>query len=245
MNDEYWKKTEQEIVIDSTKETRETSKNNSDYDYVNTELTNINYNYNNPDTMATAEHNVFPTHLKNNWDYPSDNFYEEPFFTSEECDDIVSKWDDKDLSDMSQKLSYRVCDIKWISQFQPGWEWIFERLETKLKIINDNLFKFNFSNPICLESLQFTKYEPGGHYRPHLDWKGRSIHSTRKLSFSINLTNPEKYKSGGLKIYPNSFPSKDKGNIIVFPSFLKHEAIEVKDGTRYAIIGWANGDAFK
>jgi len=149
------------------------------------------------------------------------------------------------LNDMEQNVAYRVCDIKWISQFQPGWESLFEKLQTKIKSINDRFFKFDLTDPICLESLQFTRYEPGGHYKPHLDWRGHSIHSTRKLSFSINLSDPDEYKAGGLKIYPQSYPSKTKGNIIVFPSFLRHEALTVESGTRYALISWVNGDAFK
>ena len=65
------------------------------------------------------------------------------------------------------------------------------------------------------------------------------------ISISINLTDPNDYKGGGLKIYPSNIPSVERGLITVFPSFLRHAALPVKEGTRYALISWINGNAFK
>jgi|TARA_R110000824_G_scaffold50641_2_gene141221 PKHD-type hydroxylase len=247
---EYWEKSSDEVVIDNKKkldEMRRKSINAGDYDYVNENLMNIQYQFVNPDSMPTADYQVFPTHLKNNWDWPVDEYHEEEFLTNGECDLILSKW--PNLLDMEEAeydvTSARVCDIKWVTHYKPNWEWLFDKLHTKLKSINDRFFKLNLTDPVCIESLQFTKYESGGHYKSHLDWKGRSTFSTRKLSFTINLSDPDDYTGGGLKIYPRGYPTKNKGNIIVFPSFIRHEALTVTTGTRYALISWVNGDAFK
>ena len=56
--------------------------------------------------------------------------------------------------------------------------------------VNKNVFKFDLSNPITQEPIQFTEYKPGGLYTEHTDWSGGSIQDIRKLSYVVNLSNP-------------------------------------------------------
>ena len=71
----------------------------------------------------------------------------------------------------------------------------------------------------------------------------------RKLSFTIQLSDPEDYEGGELEFEcgnsdPFSGPNK-KGTIIVFDSRVKHRVCEVKSGVRRSLVGWVVGPRWK
>jgi len=97
-----------------------------------------------------------------------------------------------------------------------------------------------------IQQIQLTRYKKSNFYDWHID---ESIFekqaSIRKLSVVLLLSNPEEYEGGGLFIRGNNNNIlKNKGDIVVFPSFLEHKAAEVTDGVRMTAVGWANGPEF-
>jgi len=82
----------------------------------------------------------------------------------------------------------------------------------------------------------------------HMDISGFP-HNTRKLSFSINLNNPNEYEGGDLefrdlgeeiKISPKSL-----GGITIFPSFLSHRVTPITKGIRKVLVGFVEGPPYK
>jgi PKHD-type hydroxylase len=72
--------------------------------------------------------------------------------------------------------------------------------------------------------------------------------STRKLSFSLLLSDDDAYEGGDLLIHIGEKPQhtkRKKGTIIFFPSYMLHEVTEVTKGTRQALVGWVTGPAFR
>jgi|688.fasta_scaffold36742_8 PKHD-type hydroxylase len=77
----------------------------------------------------------------------------------------------------------------------------------------------------------------------------------RKISVTINLTNPLSYEGGNLKFdFGNHFEgdrfyecveSRQQGSIIVFPSYSYHCVTPVTKGTRYSLVLWCSGKPFK
>lgn len=111
-----------------------------------------------------------------------------------------------------------------------------------------------------LEQLQFTRYsyKSKQHYSWHIDNDifhddEKSPAPLRKLSFTVQLSEPEEYEGGELLIDTgvtdqriNSFEKfKKKGTIIVFPSFMKHKINPITKGVRYSLVGWFGGPIFK
>ena len=90
---------------------------------------------------------------------------------------------------------------------------------------------------------------PGFVDNPNQFWK------TRKLSVTVNLTNPKNYKGGNLKFdlgphmgskrYHTCTEIRPRGSIIVFPSFIHHLVTPVTEGTRYSLVVWNLGKMFK
>jgi len=95
------------------------------------------------------------------------------------------------------------------------------------------------------ERFQLASYTGKGHFDWHSDL-GRSETSTRKMSLSVQLSDPATYEGGGLEFF-----GQDKlilpraiGTVIVFPSFLIHRVTPVMRGTRLSLVAWVHGAAF-
>ena len=105
-----------------------------------------------------------------------------------------------------------------------------------------------------LQTIQFTEYNGNkkAKYDWHtdLDWFDKGM-SQRKLSVVVQLSDPKDYKGGEFEIanadYDKQTKSniKEKGSIIVFPSFLEHRVKPVTEGKRLSLIGWIKGSKFR
>jgi PKHD-type hydroxylase len=86
------------------------------------------------------------------------------------------------------------------------------------------------------------------HYVWHRDTLSiPSKESERKLSFSIQLSDPNSYQGGDLEFLPDmpGIYKKAQGSLLIFPSYLTHRVSAVTQGTRYVIVGWIHGPMFK
>ena len=91
-----------------------------------------------------------------------------------------------------------------------------------------------------LEDLQLTEYNGGGHYDWHTDCdpflKQNDLH--RKVTAVLMLT-------GELEFEGLQLPKLKKGDVIVFPSVLKHRVAPVESGLRRTLVCWTTGPYFK
>ena len=119
--------------------------------------------------------------------------------------------------------------------------------------------------------VQYTQYQEGEYYDWHIDDDinrcmindklltsddnhGENIailngQYIRKLSFSIQLSDPEDYEGGELEFNVNNegcfFAPNKKGTIIIFDSRINHRVREVKSGVRKSLVGWVVGPRWK
>lgn len=123
--------------------------------------------------------------------------------------------------------------------------WIFERLAGAINAINDQYFKFELS--AMEQGLQFTRYTaPGQHYHWHVDRGHRT--APRKLSVSVQLTDPKDYKGGDLELQFGRKPTRiarHRGMVTFFPSYTLHRVRPVTQGTRHSLVCWVSGPPFK
>jgi PKHD-type hydroxylase len=125
--------------------------------------------------------------------------------------------------------------------------WIQQWFDNYFHIANKNAgWNFQFNS---YESFQFTEYKKNQHYGWHVDG---FVHESniRKLSGIILLSDPEDYVGGEIKFMTGkdryiNLGKKPKGTIIIFPSFVYHKVNPVKNGTRYSLVIWANGENSK
>ena len=107
------------------------------------------------------------------------------------------------------------------------------------KIISSPLIK-SFALPKTIHGIMFTKSLKNMHYGRHIDnpfmSSGRS-----DLSFTISLTEKEKYQGGELVIETMNSERElkpDAGEILIYPSTYLHSVNEVKKGERLVCVGW-------
>lgn len=175
----------------------------------------------------------------------------EKVFTPEECAKIIEignlQLKESRIGNVNSKVKKEVRD-SMVNFLHPEEDtyWIFEKLEQVTSDINDALFHFNIHG--FVEGLQFTKYvAPTGQYTAHID--RQSIGEVvRKLSLSVQLSDPSEYDGGELEIltsleYPEIAP-KDQGTSFYFNSHLLHRVTPVTRGTRYSLVAWITGPRF-
>ena len=136
--------------------------------------------------------------------------------------------------------------LKWI-ELNPDTNWLYKKLISQIHKVNQENFDYILK---FVENLQLTEYNENqqGFYSKHDDCGDESRLETcvdiRKLSFTIQLTNPKEYEGGELILYMKDKEftvSKTKGTIIFFQSNILHEVKPVKKGTRYSLVSWVQG----
>ena len=168
---------------------------------------------------------------------------------------------------LTSKKEKRVSTVRWF--MDPNFEQI---LRDAINIANYiGGWKYDIVKP---EMLQFTEYEPEGHYNWHTDgqcdhfsargWavqdKPQNLRETkdpsllgtvRKISASVILN--EDYEGGEMQfreiddhgdLKTTSIKPKT-GSVLVFPSCVHHRVAPVTKGTRYSVVAWYGGPPFK
>lgn len=111
--------------------------------------------------------------------------------------------------------------------------WMFEALSN----VNKRLFGYELESA---QPLQLAEYNVGDAYHWHLDL-GPGDARLRKLSATVQLTDPNAYEGGELEFWNTPPADSEQGTLIVFPSYLLHRVTPVTHGTRYALVAWAIG----
>lgn len=121
--------------------------------------------------------------------------------------------------------------------------WIYQKLSSLITSINATYFGFDLYG--LDQGLQFTSYAaPGEHYTWHID-KGSG---NRKLSLTLQLSDPGNYKGGNLELWFGGKPiktSRERGMVTFFPSYAMHRVTPVTSGRRYSLVCWVSGPRFK
>ena len=177
-----------------------------------------------------------------------------PVFTPEECEAIVASADP--AAWRSARVSraddpYGAIDPSArsvLSQPLPiepsGWP--AARLVDAIAQANATRWRYDLWGFDATDHPSILRYEGqvNDHFRPHLDAGEHA--PTRKLSFSVQLSDPTTYRGGDLVFSGNHPPdARAQGTMTVFPSIVLHEVTPVYAGVRTAIVGWIHGPTFR
>jgi PKHD-type hydroxylase len=180
------------------------------------------------------------------------NLLVEPMFTVDQCNEIIStsgNWVEGTVQKFNTSMTdqkHRSVEISKKNLPEEVLEYIFE------KIFHINKFSFRYHlegyEPHDLPRVFKYSADRGDHYVWHRDTLSvPNKDSERKLSFSIQLSDPNSYKGGDLEFMPDmpGIFKRAQGNICIFPSFLTHRVSPMTEGVRHVIVGWIHGPGFK
>lgn len=169
--------------------------------------------------------------------------------TDDECDLLISSANQFTPALINDENSnyinnqYRKCELSLIDTQSNAW--LIDRLFPVLKDINNDCFRYNISG---ITELQIIKYDVGSFYKKHLDLYTDESGYQRKLTFIIQLSHHDEYEEGDLIIHASDIgelTTRERGSIIVFPTYTLHEVTPIVSGTRYSMIGWCFGPEFQ
>lgn len=144
----------------------------------------------------------------------------------------------------------RRSEIRWLNTYDQSHRFIVETLWNFINDANRDHFGFNIN---YLRDIQYTTYraEETGKYDWHEDifWINPTANH-RKLSLTIQLSDPNEYEGGEFEIDPehgvlNQQLIKKRGTVLVFPSFLRHRVTPVTSGIRRSLVCWVEGPKFR
>lgn len=150
--------------------------------------------------------------------------------------------------------------IRWLPRHDANLRWLFDRVALNALQVNRTAFHLELSEEPHLRftHAQFTEYKGAGRkmgkpgkYDWHEDncWLSAQPRAyDRKLSCVIQLSKPTAYHGGKLEFDAGRAEAQLKGDtftlqgdMIFFPSHLRHRVTPVTAGTRHSLVFWFEG----
>lgn len=188
-----------------------------------------------------------------------------PIFSPEQCDEIVSgidsgAWRDAQVEgpafpSVHSRHVVRLCDDYPVED-----RGLVGGISKQVEGANKVLFGLELSGILESDPVVFVRYRVGHHFEWHDDI-GRIAGlppSTRKLSFTVQLSPPASYEGSHLEFAKYTLGPHESGEatklrdtlrqqgfLIVFPAFMTHRVTQLTSGVRHAIVGWMHGPEFR
>ena len=177
----------------------------------------------------------------------------EEFYHDARCEEI--------LADLQEGCSMEEGGIQSTNHPDPrvrrsavGWpsqekhKGLFDEIKGLVHDINQKHWKFILGGEIDWQLTYYTA-SSDGFYRRHMDLNTESTSDTeRKLSLTLQLSDPSTYAGGTLEMgsvrQPYRRELRARGNALVFPSFLEHSVSPVLYGDRWSLVAWFSGPNF-
>jgi PKHD-type hydroxylase len=149
-----------------------------------------------------------------------------------------------DYGEVRDKI--RVTRTAWLMP-APDTRWIYDRMQRVTRNLNDRVYQFDLTG--FSENFQYTVYQSseGGHFDWHVD-QNAVLRSRRKLSISLQLSDPAQYDGCDLQFYAGNMidnAPRERGSVIAFPSYVLHRVTPCTRGTRKAVVAWTTGPQFR
>lgn len=154
--------------------------------------------------------------------------------------DVISKYGGN-----VNETKTRQSTIWWIGQ-EECW-WLMAELKGLVEALSGSYFGIDLDS---MERMQLTEYAAGGHCKAHIDssYQDESV-ARRKLSLTIQLSDPASYDGGDLRLYPDTLDAvvapRDLGAMTLFRSHVLHEVTPVTRGVRTSLVAWFSGPAWR
>lgn len=125
-------------------------------------------------------------------------------------------------------------------------EFPFNNLRDITKAANTEIYDFKLLGIIDQDFPQVFKYDTNDYYNWHIELNPMA--PSRKLTFIVNLSDPESYTGGELEFLNTKTDATSmatQGAVLIFPSFMPYKINPVTSGTKHIIVGHVHGALFR
>jgi PKHD-type hydroxylase len=147
------------------------------------------------------------------------------------------------LDGEKQPMKTRSTMIHWMTneKYKNSLLPIYQQISYIVRKINDSMWGYSYTG---YEPFQYSEYKIGDHFDWHIDQNQFTGTEVRKISFSLGLSNKNEYEGGDLIIKSSDQENNyklDRGDIVVFPSWMLHKVTPITKGKRRVVVGWGEG----
>jgi len=138
----------------------------------------------------------------------------------------------------------RQSSLVWLPE-REDLSWVDMCLAKLVAEANRQLFGFALDG--FEEQMQMAEYGPGHYYDWHIDRGQGSVAGRRKLTVSVQLTQPDLYLGGALEINADGHPfeaARELGSAVAFAATTLHRVAPIVSGVRHSLVAWVHGPAF-
>tara|TARA_R100001129_G_scaffold91826_1_gene62682 strand:- start:103 stop:693 length:591 start_codon:yes stop_codon:yes gene_type:complete len=139
-----------------------------------------------------------------------------------------------------EQNSHRISKVGWLSENPLLTGLLLPYVQEAAQIFTVNV--------LATSEIQYTEYHAteGGKYDWHhdVDWNNNKTELDRKLSVTVQLSDPLDYDGGVFEFQETEQPNieyKTKGTVLIFPSYLQHRVTPVTRGLRKSLVAWFYG----
>jgi PKHD-type hydroxylase len=163
-----------------------------------------------------------------------------------DCDAIIELGAEYTLSEPTvvgdeRLLRHRVGDVHKVPRDGRSAS-LYELLWNAAVVANAAFYRLRISG--ISREIQYVEYAAGkGHFHWHNDYSHERETTPRKLTVIVQLSHADDYRGGDLQVFdvePEALP-RERGTIIILPSFSVHRVTPVTRGVRRVIVGWIAG----
>ncbi|MBK18075.1 MAG: hypothetical protein CMM52_04460 [Rhodospirillaceae bacterium] len=166
-------------------------------------------------------------------------------FTDEECDAVIDLAKKQGLSPgvvqgNSVELDVRDSDIARLARTAES-EWLYKKVFEIVLNLNSTAWQFDLFES---EDFQVAEYTSKGHFDWHLDIASQHPFNLRKLGVTVQLSDGDSYEGGNFETHYGpelDIAPRDRGTIVIFPSFVLHRVAPVTSGSRFSLTAWILG----
>ena len=186
--------------------------------------------------------------------------YHGMYFTEADCDAIVasaidSQWREggvggraEDQGEASVVGKVRSClEQRLPVNQQTGAP--LNKISLEISNVNASGWRFELNGFVADYMPYLMRYPESmeSHYDWHVDM-GRSYAASRKLGFTIQLSDSADYDGGDLEFHNVEIDKESlrkKGTLAIFPTYWLHRVTPVTRGTRDVAVGWMHGPSYR
>ena len=170
-------------------------------------------------------------------------------FSREECERLSAAF--ADLGAQAGGLVAGRFDAKvrqsalvWLPEHE-AFDWVVQRVTRLVGDANRDTFRYALDG--FEEQLQMASYGPGHYYNWHIDRGRGAVAGRRKLTLSVQLSDPESYVGGELELNADGHPFQvpvEQGAMVAFAAHTLHRVAPVVSGNRLSLVTWVHGPDF-